>query len=251
MIRRMISTIAADPREDPRGGWREQAGPSRAARTSDARSAPPGRAARRPLEVAGAAFGERQRSVGHAPQLHPFLRARGRDRALEVAAGGVRVEALGGARAEDRQGGGLVFGLGLELLVGALLERLDRLHRAALLHPDLSLFGGHRRAFYGCAAAGRGAARRRRVLGRRPAGMLAAWRTVAPLRAAAAALLARAAARLRRAARARGALAAERRRRQLVQRTLAEGPGRRTHDLDRRDDEHRSDRNHTTRTKRS
>ena len=107
------------------------------------------------LEVAGAAFGERQRGVGHAPDLHPLLWPRGGDRALEVAARGVGVEALGGARAEDRQRGRLVFRLGLELLVGALLERLDGLERAALLHPNLALFGGHRPPFYGLG--GRGA----------------------------------------------------------------------------------------------
>ena len=106
------------------------------------------------LEVAGAAFGQRQRGVGHAPQLHALLRARRGDRALEVAARLLGVEALGRARAEDRQRRRLVLGLGLELLVGALLERLDRLQAAALLHPDLTLFGCHRAPFYGLATAG-------------------------------------------------------------------------------------------------
>ena len=131
------------------------------------------------LEVAGAAFGERERGVGHAPDLHPLLRARGGDRALEVAARGLGVEALGRARAEDRQRGGLVLGLRLELLVRALLERLDRLEAAALLHADLALFGGHRPAILWCGERRRGAARPRRArpLRRgRPAGMLAAWR---------------------------------------------------------------------------
>ena len=101
------------------------------------------------LEVAGAAFGERQRRVGHAPELHPLLRTRRGDRALEVAARLLGVEALGGARAENRQRRRLVFRLAFELLVGALLERLDRLQAAALLDADLALFGCHRASFYG------------------------------------------------------------------------------------------------------
>ena len=105
----------------------------------------------RVLEVAGAAFCQRERRVRHAPDLHALLRARGGDRALEVAARRLRVEALGCARAEDRHRGGLVFGLRLELLVRALLECLDRLEGAALLHADLALFGGHRPPFYGVA----------------------------------------------------------------------------------------------------
>ena len=120
------------------------------------------------LEVARAAFGERQRGIGHAPDLHPLLRARGGDRALEVAARGVGVEALGGARAEDRQRGGLVFGLGLELLVGALLERLDRLDAAALFDADLSLFGCHGGSFYGLRAERQRASPRRDAGGMSP-----------------------------------------------------------------------------------
>src|SRR5262249_51391360 len=51
-------------------------------------------------------------------------------------------------RAEDGLGGRLVLGLGLELLIRALLERLDGLERAALLDPNLALLGGHRGPFY-------------------------------------------------------------------------------------------------------
>ena len=86
---------AADAREDAGGGGRDEQA-HRAQREHLA-------AARRRLaealdgvlEVAGAAFGERERRVGHAPDLHPLLRARGGDRALEVAARGLGVEALG------------------------------------------------------------------------------------------------------------------------------------------------------------
>jgi hypothetical protein len=95
------------------------------------------------FEIAGAALGECQGGVCHAPDLHPLLGAGGGDCALEVGAGLVGVEALGGAGAQDREGGGLELGLGLELLVGALLEGLDGLEGAALLHPDLTLLGGH------------------------------------------------------------------------------------------------------------
>ncbi len=124
-------------------GCRRRRGDQQAHRAQREHLATAGRRLAEPLdgalEVAGAPFGERQRGVGHAPQLHPLLRAGGGDRPLEVAAGLLGVEALGRAGAEDRKRRGLVFGLGLELLVGALLERLDRLETAALLDPDLPL----------------------------------------------------------------------------------------------------------------
>ncbi len=103
----------------------------------------------RVLQIAGAPLGKRQRSVGHAPQLHPFLRAGSRYRPLEVGARLLGVKALGRARAEDRKRGRLVLRLGLELLVGALLERFDRRLGAALLDADLSLLGSHDGSFYG------------------------------------------------------------------------------------------------------
>ena len=59
----------------------------------------------RALQIAGAAFGERERGVGHPPQLHPLLRPRRGDRSLEVSASLLGVEALGSARAEDRERG--------------------------------------------------------------------------------------------------------------------------------------------------
>ncbi len=96
------------------------------------------------LEVVGAALGQRQRGVGHPPQLQPLLGSRRGDRALEVCPGGLGVVALGGARAEDRLRGGLELGLGLELLVGAALELLHRRQLAALLDPHHSLLLGHR-----------------------------------------------------------------------------------------------------------
>ena len=135
----------AQAREDPGRAGRDQQ-----AHRAQREQLAPGRrclaeALDRALEVARPPFGERQRRVGHAPQLHPLLRARGGDRSLEVAARLLGVEALGRARAEDRQGRRLVFRLGFELLVGALLEGLDRLQATALLHADLALFGCHRR----------------------------------------------------------------------------------------------------------
>ena len=63
------------------------------------------------LQVAGAALGEGQRSLGHAPQLQALLRARGGDRGAEVLAGLLGVHALGRARAEDGLRGGLEAGL--------------------------------------------------------------------------------------------------------------------------------------------
>jgi hypothetical protein len=140
---------ALQPREDSgRGGGDEQ--PHRAQREHLA-------TARRllaealdgVLEVTCAAFGECERRIGHAPELHPLLWARGCEGALEVAAGLLGVEALGGARAENGQRRRLVFGLALELLIRALLERLDGLKAAALLDPDLALLGSHRPSFYG------------------------------------------------------------------------------------------------------
>src|SRR5205807_5456901 len=59
---------------------------------------------------------------------------------------------------QDRQRGRLVFGLVFELLVGALLERLDRLDAAALFDTDLSLLGGHARAILRSATPGTGTA---------------------------------------------------------------------------------------------
>ena len=95
------------------------------------------------LEVVGTALGERQRRVGHAPQLHALLRARGRDGAAEVVARGVGVVALGRPGAEDRERGGLELLLALELLVGAVLERLHGGEGALLLDADLTGLGRH------------------------------------------------------------------------------------------------------------
>ena len=91
----------------------------------------------------GAALGERERRLGHAPQLQALLRAGGGDRGAEVLARALGVVALGGARAEDRLGGGAEAGLGLELLVGAGLEPLHGGHRGLLLDADLPLLGRH------------------------------------------------------------------------------------------------------------
>ena len=96
------------------------------------------------LEVAGAPLRERQRGVGHAPELEALLRARRGQGALEVGACGLGVVALRGAGAEDRLRRGLEPRLGLELLVGAVLELLHRRQLAALLHPHRSLLLGHR-----------------------------------------------------------------------------------------------------------
>ena len=130
------------------------------------------------LEVAGATFGERQRGVGHAPDLHPLLRPRGGDRALEVAARGLGVEALGGARAEDRERGGLVFASRPRAprRSAARAPGSPRM-RAALFDADLTLFGGHGGPFYGLRAArrrGRRAPAAGCARGPRPGGMLAA-----------------------------------------------------------------------------
>jgi hypothetical protein len=100
------------------------------------------------LEVVGAALGERQRRVGHPAQLHALLRARRGDRALEVRPRGLGVVALGGAGAQERERGGLVLLLVLELLVGPGLELLHGRERAALLDLDLSLLGRHGAAVY-------------------------------------------------------------------------------------------------------
>ena len=74
------------------------------------------------LQVTRAALGQRQRRLGHPPQLQALLRARGGDRRAEVLARPLGVHPLGGAGAEDRLRGGLEAGLLLELLVGAGLE---------------------------------------------------------------------------------------------------------------------------------
>ena len=95
------------------------------------------------LEVVGAALGERERRVGHAAQLHALLRARGRDGAAEVVARGVGVVALGRPGAEDGERGGLELLLALELLVGAVLERLHGGQGALLLDADLTGLGRH------------------------------------------------------------------------------------------------------------
>ena len=80
------------------------------------------------------------------------------------------VHALGGARAEDRLGRGLVLRLGLELLVGARLEPLHGGEGGLLLDLDLSRLGhgsdqsrraAGTRSARGRAAAGRAAARSR------------------------------------------------------------------------------------------
>ena len=95
------------------------------------------------LEVVGAALGEGQRRVGHAPQLHALLRARGGDGATEVVARGVGVVALGRPRAEDRERRGLELLLALELFVGAVLQRLHGGEGALLLDADLAGLGRH------------------------------------------------------------------------------------------------------------
>ena len=64
----------------------ERAGPSPAARTSAAGRRRLAEALDGGLQIARAAFGERERGVGHAADLHPLLRAGGGDRALEVGA---------------------------------------------------------------------------------------------------------------------------------------------------------------------
>ena len=112
MIKRDDQQDAADAREDAGGGGgNEQShGAQREQLASAGRRLP--EALDGALEVAGAAFGQRQRCVGHAPDLHPLLRACGCDGALEVPACGLGVESLGGTRAEDRHRGSLVFGLG-------------------------------------------------------------------------------------------------------------------------------------------
>src|SRR5262249_48230415 len=101
------------------------------------------------FEVTRPAFCQRERCVRHSPQLHAVLRASRGDGALKVAAGLVGVEALRGTRAEYRHRGRLVFGLALELLIGAPLERLNGLQAAALFDADLALLGGHAPQFYG------------------------------------------------------------------------------------------------------
>ena len=95
----------------------------------------------RRLQVTRAAFGERQRGVGHPPQLHPLLRPRGRQGALEVDPCSLRVVALGRPRAEDRLRGGAILGLRLEFLVGARLELLHRRQLALLFDPHRALLG--------------------------------------------------------------------------------------------------------------
>ena len=77
------------------------------------------------LQVVGAPLGQRERGVGHPAQLQALLRPGRGDRTLEVRPGRLGVVALCRPRPEDRLRGGLVAGLGLELLVGAVLELLD------------------------------------------------------------------------------------------------------------------------------
>ena len=95
------------------------------------------------LEVAGAALGQRERRVGHAAQLHALLGPGGRERLLEVLARRLGVVLLGGARAEDRLGGGAVAGLRRELLVAAGLQRLHRGELALLFDADGALLLRH------------------------------------------------------------------------------------------------------------
>jgi hypothetical protein len=139
---------AAQTGEYPRAGWRDQ----QAHRTQRQHLTPArGRLTKSLdslLQIACAPFGKRQRRVGHAPELHAFLGPRGGYRTLEVSARLLGVKALGGTGAQYRQRGRLVLRLRLELLVRALLQRLDRLLGAALLDPNLSLLGGHSPSFY-------------------------------------------------------------------------------------------------------
>ena len=109
---------------------------------------------RRDLQVARAALGERQRGLGHPPQLQALLRARGRDRRAEVLARALGVHPLGRAGAEDRLGGGLEARLLLQLLVGAGLELLHGGERRLGLDPDLAWLGRHGASSYGAAEAG-------------------------------------------------------------------------------------------------
>src|SRR5262249_47483059 len=127
-------------------------------------------------EVSGAAFGQRERGVRHSPQLHSVLRAGGGDGALEVAPGLVGVEALSGTRTEYRQCGRLVFGLVLELLIGAPLERLNGLQAAALFDADLALLGGHARQFYGLGSPNAGVRAREQACSRPAAQALSSRR---------------------------------------------------------------------------
>ena len=95
------------------------------------------------LRSSGRRSASAQRRVGHAPQLHALLWARGRDGAAEVVARRVGVVALGGPGAQDGQGRGLELLLALELLVGAVLERLHGGQGAFLLDADLTGLGRH------------------------------------------------------------------------------------------------------------
>jgi hypothetical protein len=95
-------------------------------------------------QIVGSAFGQRQRRVGHPPQLQALLGPGGRDRPLEVRARRLGVIALGRTGAQDGLGGRLELGLGFELLVAAALHLLHRGELAALLDPHDSLLLGHR-----------------------------------------------------------------------------------------------------------
>src|SRR6202008_2613740 len=94
---------AAKPRDDPGGGrWDEESdGPQREQLAATRRGLP--EALDGVLEVSRATFRERERRVGHAPQLHALLRAGGGDGTLEIAAGLLGVEALCGTCPENRK----------------------------------------------------------------------------------------------------------------------------------------------------
>src|SRR5204863_7279861 len=97
----------------------------------------------RALGASGAAHGQAGGRVGHPSRPPALLRARRGDRLPEVLARGRGVLAVCGAGAEDRARRRAVARLALELVVGARLELLHGGQAAALLHPDLTLLGGH------------------------------------------------------------------------------------------------------------
>ena len=127
-IARITSSDAADPaREAGALGRRDDAHhPQHQQLTVGRRRA--AELLRGDLQVTRAALGQGQRGLRHPPQLQPLLRARGGDRGAEVLARLLGVHALGRAGAEDGLRGGLEAGLLLQLLVGAGLQLLHRVH---------------------------------------------------------------------------------------------------------------------------
>src|SRR6185312_15245357 len=134
---------AARPAQDPRAGWWGDVAHQLQDEQLAVRRRRLAELLGGHLEVPGAALGERQRRLGHPPQLQALLRAGRGDRGAEVLARALGVHPLGGAGAEDRLRGGAEAGLGLELLVGPALEPLHRGESALLLDLDLTLLGSH------------------------------------------------------------------------------------------------------------